>query len=118
MNATAIKSRSRATANQRKRLAEADAALALTNVTQQRREALARIEATIAKGETSIAELSAILPLLEGHARGLLEDVIGAASCGSPAWSDMLRYLPRELRNPTTQYQPGLEPAVPYQRLA
>jgi len=117
MNATTIKTRSRTAANQRKRLAEADAALALANVTQQRREALARIEAIIAKGESSIAELSAILPLLEGHARGLLEDVIGAASCGSPAWSDMLRFLPGELRCPTTQYQPGLEAPVPYQRL-
>ncbi len=118
MNAIITKTRPRATARRRKLLAIADAALALNNVTQQRREALARLEAIIAKGQTSPAELRAILPLLEGHARGLLEDVIGALSCGSSVWSDMLRYLPRELRRPTTQYQPGLAAPVPYPPLA
>ena len=77
----------------RKLLALADATLAL-----QRAEALQRIEAIITLGETSIGELQAILPLLDGHRRGLLEDVIGAiATPGCRSWSTMLRELPRWL---------------------
>jgi hypothetical protein len=107
-----------ATKRKAKALAIADASLALNRLALDRAEALSRIEALLAKGSATFDELEAIVPLLEGHARGLLEDVIGAKSCGSQAWGEMLAYLPRELRKPSVQYQPGLGRPVPYPHLA
>ena len=116
---TATVSKTKATSKRKaKALAIADASLALNRLALDRAEALLRIEALLAKGSATFDELEAIVPLLEGHARGLLEDVIGAKSCGSSAWGEMLAYIPKELRNPHTQYQPGLAAPVPYPHLA
>jgi hypothetical protein len=91
-------------------------------IMQGRAEALRRLEAVLSKGETSIAELRAVLPLLEGFAMRLLEDAIGCLAHqlngGQGSYGQILRGVVGELKNPQWPYQPGRSKAKSYPPLA
>jgi hypothetical protein len=100
-------------------LAQADP---FATIMQGRAEALKRLEAVLAKGETSIAELRAVLPLLEGFAMRLLEDAIGCAchvaGGGHGNVFSILQGVVEELKNPSRPYQPGRSKPKSYPPLA
>ena len=91
-------------------------------IMQGRAETLRRLEAVLAKGTTSIAELQAILPLLEGFAKRLLEDAIGCACHvargGHGNVFSILQGVVEELKNPSRPYQPGRSKPKSYPPLA
>jgi hypothetical protein len=91
-------------------------------IMQGRAEALRRLEAVLAKGEASIAELQAILPLLEGFVMRLLEDAIECgyhvAGGGHGDVFSILQAVVEELKNPRHPYQPGRSKPKSYPPLA
>lgn len=100
-------------------LAQADP---FATIMQGRAEALQRLEAVLAKGETSITELRAILSLLEGFSARLLEDAIGCLAhllrSGQGSYDQILRGVVGELKNPQHPYQSGRAKPKAYLSLA
>ena len=78
----------------RKRKAAALAAAEVALARQQ--DAAPMLDSILAEGQASIAQLETILPLLEGHAKGLLEDAIGCMlhvqQGGKGDWFSIVRH--------------------------
>jgi len=91
-------------------------------IMQGRAEALQRLEMMLVEGEASIAELRAILPLLEGFSARLLEDAIGCLAHqlrgGQGSYDQILRGVVGELKNPQHPYQSGRAKPKAYLPLA
>jgi hypothetical protein len=91
-------------------------------IMQGRAEALQRLEMMLAEGEASIAELRAVLPLLEGFSARLLEDAIGCLAHqlrgGQGSYDQILRGVVGELKNPQHPYQSGRAKPKAYLPLA